>query len=100
MKKLRFKVKVTPAQSEQLQKQIFDKGGTWSLGETEVINTDWPYLALIGKNLYGAARHEASSFEAINAPEVLFHTAIGLVVLAKQVPSSERRLRSTGFVHL
>lgn len=39
-----FKIKVNPIQSEALQLELFKMGKSWAEGETEVIETDKPYL--------------------------------------------------------
>ena len=87
MKKLRFKVKVTPEQSEQFQKQVFGKGGTWAAGETEVINTDWPYLELFNKKLYGCEAHEKEWFKRSELPLVSFKIATQRIASATQQPT-------------
>lgn len=45
------KLKVTPEQSEIVQKLCFDRGITWSYAGKSVINTEYKYL-LIGDTLF------------------------------------------------
>ena len=39
-----FKMKVTPEQSEVVQKHLFSKGVYWASGSKEVANTEYPFL--------------------------------------------------------
>ena len=84
MKKLQFRFKVTPEQSEQFQKQVFGKGGTWAAGETKVINTDWPYLELVNKKIYGCEAHEKEYFRKSELPLVSFKIATERVARVTQ----------------
>lgn len=45
-----FKMRVTPEQSRRVQEIIFENGGKWRQGQTDVINTNSPCLAF---DLYG-----------------------------------------------
>lgn len=49
-----FKIRVTPEQSEALQKYLFSKGGSWMSGQTEVGFTDIPFIYVYNNKLaYG-----------------------------------------------
>ena len=44
MKNLLFKVQVNPAQSAEIQKAVFEKGGQWADGTTDVKHMDKSFL--------------------------------------------------------
>ena len=46
MKNLKFKVQVTPEQSEKIQKGIFKKGGSWASGDAYVKYHSLPFLSI------------------------------------------------------
>lgn len=64
MKNLKFKVQVTPEQSAEIQKAIFEKGGQWADGTTDVKHMDKSFLIVQnGKITYLVTEKEFQNYD-------------------------------------
>jgi len=74
-----LKLKVTPSQSEFIQKFWFSKGYSWSSNDTEVSNTNKPFLYV---NSRGTIQYSDSenAFNSDSGEETVAHTYIEDIV--------------------
>ena len=74
-----FKIKVTPEQSEILQKLLFIAGYKWCDGTTDVLYTEVPYLFFDDDNHINQVLRKSNSenrFNEINHDEITFEEFI------------------------
>lgn len=73
-----WKMKVTPEQSEAVQKKVFTDGGEWKINGKEVSNIDSVYLFFDGKLLTYSKTKE--TFEEKERPEITYEEFMEVVM--------------------
>ena len=90
MNHLTFKVQLTPIQNKRFQAAVFDKGGTWTEGETTVMLTTNPFMILRQGKMSSTTDYNESFFRAFLAPEIGVEQAFKLVKNALPVEKPSR----------
>lgn len=79
MKIQEFKMKVTPEQSEQVQKILFDNGCSWASGDTSIINTESPFIFFWGYEWQNLSKSDnIDTFNSSESKELSFKKFMNL----------------------